>query len=100
LIGKGKTIEVTRLNFFSAADNKASELHAFLQSLVPYITSSHGCLSCKVLRHNEKYAEFVVIETWSSIEDHKQSLAAFPKSEMQAAMALIGAPPHGDYYVS
>lgn len=91
-------MHVTRITEFKAAENKAEELYEFLKSLVPYISSSAGCISCEVLRSNEDKSRFTVIEKWESIDLHKKSVDNFPKEEMQAAMSLFGAPPKGGYF--
>lgn len=41
---------------------------------------------------------FVVLEVWRSTDDHRSSVAGFPKDQMQEAMALLGGPPEGRYY--
>jgi quinol monooxygenase YgiN len=91
-------MSITRINEFQAAEGKTEELFDFLQSIVPYISSSEGCISCEVLRNSTQPKSFLVIEKWTSIESHKTSIENFPKEEMQAAMQLFGAPPKGDYY--
>lgn len=91
-------MSITRINEFEATENKADELYEFLKSLLPYILSSEGCISCEVLRNNEKQSNFVVIEKWESIDSHKKSIEKFPKDEMQAAMNLFGTPPEGRYF--
>lgn len=89
---------ITRINEFHAASGKESQLYGFLKSIVPYITSCDGCISCEVLKNADQADAFVVIEKWISIEAHQKSLAGFPKEEMQSAMVLFGAPPKGSYY--
>lgn len=89
---------ITRINEFQAAEGKADELFLLLTSLIPYISSSDGCISCEVLRHQDKEDRFVVIEKWDSIESHKKSIENYPQEAMQAAMPLFGAPPKGDFY--
>lgn len=91
-------MSITRINQFQAADDKAQELWELLQEIVPYIQSSQGCLSCQLLKKQDKTGEFVVLEQWQSIEAHQQSIALFPKEKMQAAMPLLQVPPSGDYY--
>lgn len=91
-------MSVTRVNEFQAAQGSADDLYQFLQSLVPYISSSQGCLSCEVLRKVDELDRFVVLEKWESIDAHKVSVENFPQAEMQAAMKLIAAPPSGAYY--
>lgn len=91
---------ITRINEFQSAIDKTDELYTFLQSLIPYISTSEGCISCEVLRSMDHVDIFVFIEKWESIELHKKSIANFPKERMQAAMPLFGAPPKGHYYQS
>ena len=89
---------LTRINEFQAAEDRAEDLFDLLKSLVPYITSSNGCLSCEVLRNKDHHDRFVVIERWESEDAHKKSLADFPKEKMQDAMTLLAAPPSGAFY--
>ena len=91
-------MSITRINEFQAAEGKEEELFLFLKSLMPYISSSQGCLSCEVLRSEEDNNSFVVLEQWESIESHKKSIANFPKEKMLSAMPLFGAPPKGGYF--
>lgn len=93
-------MSITRVNEFQAAENQADALFSFLTSLMPYITSSEGCLSCELLVKEDDNSQFVVIEKWVSKEAHMQSIQNFPQEEMQAAMPLFGAPPKGAYYTS
>lgn len=91
-------MSITRINQFTAAENKANELWQFLSELRNYIVSSDGCLDCEVLRKINTEHDFLVIEHWTSTEAHAASVEHYPHEKMQAAMALIGAPPSGDYY--
>ncbi len=91
-------MEVTRINEFQASEGKSGDLHDFLKSLLPYINSSQGCISCEVLQNNDDSSIFAVIEKWESIEDHKKSIEGFPAEDMQSAMSLFSSPPKGTYY--
>jgi len=91
-------MSITRINSFQAAEGKNEQLFDFLLNLIPHITDSTGNISCEVLRESGDNGRFAVIEKWKSAEAHQQSLAAYPKAEMQAAMALFGAPPAGTEY--
>lgn len=93
-------MSITRINHFTAAPRKCEELLTFLQSLVPYISGSLGCIACEVLRQHDNNDKFVVIEKWQDVESHQQSLANFPADDMQAAMVLFGQPPSGAAYIS
>lgn len=89
---------ITRINEFEAAENQSENLFAFLQTLLPYISSSEGCISCELLRDTQFPSKFVVLERWESIDAHKNSIALFPKEKIEASMPLFGAPPKGTYY--
>lgn len=91
-------MSITRINEFQAVQGKEEQLHQFLLSLIPYITSSQGCESCEVLRHQEQLDTFVIIEKWQSVDSHKASIANYPKEDMEAAMHLFGGAPKGGYY--
>lgn len=89
---------IFRLNEFTSAEGQSNALHLFLTSLIPYISSSEGCISCEVLTQQDDASSFVVIEKWESIECHVKSIAEFPKEKMLAAMPLFGAQPVGRYF--
>lgn len=91
-------MKVTRVNEFRSSDGKAEELFDFLKSLKTYIASSAGCESCEVLQNCDDENLFLVLETWDSVDAHKESLAKYPKEKMAAAMSLIGGPPKGSFY--
>lgn len=93
-------MSITRINHFTAASGKSEALLTFLQSLVPYISGSMGCIVCEVLRQHDNDEKFVVIEKWQDVKSHQQSLANFPADDMQAAMALFGQPPSSAAYMS
>ena len=91
-------MSITHITEFEAAANQEDALYAFLQSLIPYISSSQGCLSCEILKNTDDASRFVAIEKWVSAESHRNSVEGYPKDDMQAAMSLFGAPPKGGYY--
>lgn len=91
-------MSVTRINYFRAATGKTEALSEFLNSLVPYIEQSSGCLSCQVLQSDDESTEFVIIEQWQTKEDHQRSVTNFPQDEMRDAMILFAESPRGVYY--
>ncbi|MES2825725.1 MAG: antibiotic biosynthesis monooxygenase family protein [Pseudomonadota bacterium] len=91
-------MSIIRINEFQAAEGKGDELFNFLKTLIPYISSSDGCLSCEVLRKTDDSNNFVVLEKWVSTESHKASIENYPKEKMQAALPLLGMPPKGSFY--
>ena len=91
-------MNTTRINEFQAAENRGEDLYKFLKSLVPYISSSNGCISCELLRNSDTPGHYVIIEKWDSVQDHKNSVETYPKEEMQKAMTLVANPPRGGYF--
>lgn len=89
---------ITRINEFQAAQGKSEGLHEFLKSLLPYILSSEGCISCVILQKLNESGAFVLIEKWYSVEAHKKSVDDFPKELMHDSMQLFAVPPKGAYY--
>lgn len=89
---------IVRVNEFTAAAGKSTELFEFLQTLVPYITDADGCLECELLKHHEHSDQFMFIERWVNIEAHQLAITNYPKEDMQAAMSLFGAAPKGNYF--
>ena len=43
-------MSITHISEFQAAAGKSEELFNFLKSLVPYISSSEGCISVEIMR--------------------------------------------------
>lgn len=91
-------MSIIRINEFRSAQGKSAELSEFLKSLIPFISSSEGCISCQVLRQQNDKSQFIVIEKWTSVECHMKSIANFPTEQMQAAMCLFAGTPKGSYY--
>ncbi len=91
---------ITRINQFQASVGNEDNMKAFLQSLVPYISGSPGCISCEVLSNDDNPSECIVLERWESKDAHRASVANFPQKDMQAAGILFSASPKGWYYSS
>jgi quinol monooxygenase YgiN len=90
-------MSVTRINTFEARDGEAGKLHAFIKSFVPVIEGSQGCESCQVLRSQEDPNQFLVIERWSSVDAHKESLKNIP-ADFGLIKPMLANPPHGSYF--
>lgn len=91
-------MSIARISEFHALKGKSEELYIFLGSMMSYITSSQGCISCEVLRNKDDAESFVVIEKWETVECHIMSVKEFPKDKMNEAMCLLGGPPRGNYF--
>ena len=91
---------ITRLNHFRAAAGKTDELHAFLTEVVAGVAGTDGCLDCQLLRGVDDSAHFVVLERWTSIAAHQASTQDIDPAEIRRVMALLAAPPSGEYFES
>lgn len=89
---------ITRINRFQAADENSTPLKNLLEQLVPIIKNIDGCIDCQLLCHYHDCDQFLMIETWQSIEAHQQAIKHIPQHQLKSAMQLLGAPPKGDYY--
>jgi quinol monooxygenase YgiN len=92
------TMAITRINEFKAPDDKASELGAFLGSVIALILGAPGCRSCQLLHHHEDATRYAIIEVWDSIEAHQAAASRIPPDLMQKARTLFAEPARGAYY--
>ena len=91
-------MSVTRINDFRAKEGKGETLRALLGQAIPSITSSRGCLSCKLLQSQESPGRFVVLEVWDSVESHKAAVKELPPEMLMTVMALLDGRPSGEYF--
>lgn len=91
-------MSITRLSEFRAQAGKIGELRAFLQSIVPGIVSSDGCLSCQLLQGHDNSARFLMVEVWESIEAHQASLKNVAPEAFARVMELLDGSPRGGYF--
>jgi quinol monooxygenase YgiN len=89
---------ITRINRFQAHKEHAQALRDLLESFVPMIRDSDGCLDCQVLQNLDEPAQIVVIEIWESVEAHQASVKNIPPDALQKAINLIARPPESAYY--
>ncbi len=92
-------MRVVRMNAFMAKEETVGELREFLNSIIPYIEGSTGCLSCRLLHSQEDPKRFVVIEEWESKEAHQASAQNIPVKDVEHVINLLAAPPGGEYYI-
>lgn len=93
-------MSVTRINKFEAKEGMATNLGAFLMSIVPLVEQSAGCQSCQVLQNQENGSEFVVIEVWDSVSAHKASVKNIPPEKFGVVMPMLASSPSGSYYAA
>ncbi len=91
-------MSIVRINTFKAQKEKGDELLQHIKSFVPFIESSNGCVSCRVLRNMDSPETIVVIEVWKSVESHKESVQAIPPDALEKAKELMAGPATGEYY--
>lgn len=91
-------MSVTRINEFHAREGQEEALRALIESFVPIITASEGCHRCDVLQQQDDPAHIIVIEVWGSPDAHQAATKNIPPDALQAAMALLAAPPQGAYF--
>ena len=89
---------ITRINNFAAKPGLGDELFGLIDSFLPYIRESDGCVEVKILRDIEDPDQIVVIEVWRDQEAHRASAANVPEGTFPKAMALMSGPPTGAYY--
>ena len=89
---------ITRINKFQAHEEQAGALRDLLESFVPMIKGSDGCLDCQVLQNLDDPAQIVVLEIWESVEAHQASVKNIPSNALEKAMALMAGPPESAYY--
>jgi quinol monooxygenase YgiN len=89
---------ITRINKFQAHEEQAQALRDLLESFVPMIRGSDGCLDCQVLQNLDDPALIVVIEIWESVESHQASVKNILSDALKEAMTLIAGPPESAYY--
>jgi len=82
-----------KLNEFEARIGKSDELNQFLESLIPYIRSSDGCITCEMVKHHKEPSKFSILEKWESEDAHKASIKNFPKDEFIYGLSLMSSPP-------
>ena len=89
---------VTRINHFQAKAGSGDELHALIESFLPMIRESEGCLEARLMRGVDDAEHLVVIEIWQNQDAHRASAANVPPGTFEKAMGLMAAPPQGAYY--
>jgi quinol monooxygenase YgiN len=91
-------MNITRINKFQAHEEQAQALRDLLDSFIPIIRGSVGCLDCQVLQNLDDPAQIVVIEIWESIGAHQASAKNIPSNALEKAMTLMAGPPESAYY--
>ena len=94
----GGEMTITRINHFSAKPGSGNELYDLINSFLPYIRESDGCIDAQNLRGVDDTDQIVVIEVWRNQEAHRASAANVPDGTFPKAMALMSGPPTGAYY--
>ena len=91
-------MSITRINHFSAKPGSGDALYALIESFLPMIRESDGCLSAELKRGVDDSDQLVVVEVWRDQDAHRASAANVPPGTFEKAMALMAGPPSGAYY--
>ncbi len=89
---------ITRINTFTAQPGQAETVKQTLAEAVQPIENAHGYISHEILSAVDMQETIIVIEKWSSVEDHQVAAAAISPDDIQALMSMLAQPPSGDYY--
>jgi quinol monooxygenase YgiN len=92
-------LSVVRINEFEALEHREGELRSVLQSILPIIRRATGCLSCQLLESAEDPRRFVVLETWTTREAHREAASHIPGDILRRTMTLVAEVPRGTYYL-
>ena len=91
-------MSITRINQFTANPGSGDELYELIDSFMPLIRSSDGCIDAQLQRGVDDPDKIVVIEVWRDKEAHKASAKNVPPGTFEKAMELMSGPPSGEYY--
>ena len=95
-------MSVLRLNEFTALPGQFEALTAQFEAILPIIRACEGCERCELLLKfadgNSDDERLIILEVWRDIEAHQNAAKAVPPERFQAVMALLAAPPKGQYY--
>lgn len=92
------SLPLTRINQFTAKPGSGDELHGLIESFLPMIRRSEGCLEARLLRDVDDENKILVLEVWRDKDAHRASAANVPPGTFEKAMALMAGPPSGAYY--
>lgn len=92
------TLPLTRINQFTAKPGSGDDLYALIESFLPMIRQSDGCVEARLLRDVDDENRILVIEVWRDKDAHRASAANVPPGTFEKAMALMAGPPSGAYY--
>ena len=88
---------ITRVNHFTAKPDSSELLAEFLSDVITVVSAAQGCLSCQLLRNQIHSQQFVILETWDSVDSHQKAAGMIPKERIMSVMAFLAEPPHGEY---
>ncbi|MDB6031294.1 MAG: antibiotic biosynthesis monooxygenase [Verrucomicrobiales bacterium] len=81
---------VTRLNYFAAKAEQREALARFLFDEIQVVINAEGCLSCRLLCDYANPLEFVILESWESVEAHQKAAGMIPKEQIMSVMQYFG----------
>jgi heme oxygenase (mycobilin-producing) len=69
-----------------------------LKVSIPKLEASQGCLTCRVLQHQEERGRLVVLEEWIIEEEHEAAVKIISRAVFLETMKLLAEPPYGESY--
>jgi len=91
-------MSITRINQFTANPGSGDELFELIDSFMPLIRGSDGCIDVQIKRGVDDPDKILVIEVWRDKEAHIASAKNVPPGTFEKAMELMSGPPSGEYY--
>ena len=91
---------ITRLNYFTAKPEQCDALAKFLTEVISVVRRAEGCHWCRLLRDEINPVEFVILESWESIEAHQKAAGMIPKEQISSVMQFLEKAPHGEHLVA
>lgn len=91
---------ITRVNEFEAREGCSDELRQYLETILPEIEGSEGCLYAHLLQGHDNPQRFLIIETWESIPAHQLAIQDIDKHEFVRTLQRLAHPPQAEYFSS
>ena len=89
---------ITRVNEIQAREGCSEQLRDYLQSILPEIEASEGCLYAHLLQGHDDPDRFLLIETWEDIASHQLAIMDIDRNEFLDTMRRLAHAPQAEYF--
>lgn len=89
---------ITRVNELQAREGCSDELRKYLESILPEIESSEGCLYAHLLQGHDDPGRILIIETWESIAAHQLAIQDIDRTIFVETMKRLVAEARAEYF--